>query len=464
MMNCKSSKKDGLFNKNELDDFARHYGFHYDIIEPEALVRDFCVDMERGLLGESSSMPMIPSHLKPVSKVPPGKTVIALDAGGTNLRAARIHFDKNGKAISEAERNTAMPGTRGRLSAEEFYDEIAAAALPLLEEDTHIEGIGFCFSYPMDMTEDGDGLPLAFSKELDAPEAVGKPVGKGLRDALLKQNIKAPSRIVLLNDTAATLLWGIADIPPRFPDKTVDTLSYGEDTIGLESGPVIGFILGTGFNTAYPEKSIPKISYNSETPQIVVHESGTFLNRYQGILDKEFDASTKNPGMYTTEKAAAGAYLGPLSLHILKRAISDSVLQFKKSEQLQAIEKLETKDLNAFLNNPLALSGPLGKLFDSTERSAISSILYLESIISERAALLSAAVLAGTIEHIDGGNDPLVPTRIAVEGTTYLRFFHLRESLEARLRTLLSKTTPRHYIISPVSRASLFGAAVAALS
>jgi hexokinase len=39
----------------------------------------------------------------------------------------------------------------------------------------------------------------------------------------------------------------------------------------VEAGPVVGFILGTGINTAYPEKCIPKIGYDSaENPQIVV--------------------------------------------------------------------------------------------------------------------------------------------------------------------------------------------------
>jgi hexokinase len=453
------------FNPRELSGFARHYGFHYDSMNAPATVRDFRVEAERGLRGESSSLPMIPSHLSPITEPPVLKTVIALDAGGTNLRAARIHFDADCQAVTEAVRKAPMPGTRGRLSGEEFYHAIAEVCAPLFEGSGEIEGIGFCFSYPMEMTEDGDGLPSAFSKELDAPDAVGKPVGRGLRNALMALGVKAPERIVILNDTAATLLSGIAGIPPRFRNETVDGPHYGEDAVGVEGGPVIGFILGTGANIAYPETSIPKIKFESkERPQIVVVESGNFTFRYRGKLDREFDATTKNPDCYTTEKASSGAYLGPLSLHILKQAVKDGVLRFKKSDALLETRSLETREFNEFLNNPLALTGSFGGLFDKEERGAIASASYIGSIISERAALLSAAALAGTIEHIHAGFDPHAPVRVAVEGTTFVRYFRLRRALEAHLHTLLTTNSPRFFIISTVEQASLFGAAVAALS
>jgi hexokinase len=85
------------FNPQELSDFARFYGFHYDSLDPLSLVKEVLVDMERGLEGKSSSLPMIPSYITPVSRVQPGKTVLALDAGGTNLRASLVRL--TGRAL-----------------------------------------------------------------------------------------------------------------------------------------------------------------------------------------------------------------------------------------------------------------------------------------------------------------------------------------------------------------------------
>ncbi|MDR1108897.1 MAG: hexokinase [Spirochaetaceae bacterium] len=450
------------FNPGLLAEFARHYGFHYDICDPEVLVRDVKIDMERGLRGQSSSLPMIPAYISPVSRVPPGKTVIALDAGGTNLRAALVRFNDQGKALPENSRKVPMPGTQGRVDAETFFNELAGPLVPLFEEARKagktIEGIGFCFSYPMEITENSDGILLALSKEVDAPEVIGKAIGQGLRDALSRRGINAPERIVLLNDTVAALLSGLAEIPPHGGKW------QGADIYGKGGGPVLGFILGTGFNLAYPEKNIPKIGFVSEaSPQIVVCEAGTFHPRYLGILDREYDATTKNPGAYTLEKSTAGAYLGPLTLHILKQAVRDGVLNFKKSGEFLSRPTLQTRDLNAFMHAPLTGEGPIGELFGPDEADALTSLVYLTSLVTERAALFSAALVAAAVERTGAGYDPLVPVRVAVEGTTYVMYKGMREALESYLHTILVSPMPRSYVISPVEQASLFGAAVAAL-
>jgi hexokinase len=447
-----------IFSPEAISEFAHYYGFHYDHLDPVSLVQDVLHHMERGLNGQPSSLPMIPSYISPVSHVPPGKTVLALDAGGTNLRASLVHFGENGKAMAEGTVKIPMPGTRGRVGAEDFFDQIAGLIVPLLARSSDIEGIGFTFSYPMDITSDADGILLGLSKEVEAPDLIGKSIGRGLREALTRKGVKFPRRIVLLNDTVATLLSGLAEIPSDGEEtKTADRY-------GLPGGPVIGFILGTGFNTAYPEKMIPKIGFESPAPQIVVCETGTFAIGCQGVLDREYDATTKNPGIYTLEKASAGAYLGPLTLHILKRAVKDGLLKFSRSEELLAMETLQTKDLNQFQHHPLAAEGPLGSLIGLDEPGALAAIQYIASIITERGALLSAAVVAAAVERAGAGFEPYAPARIAVEGTTYMIYKGMRRALESRLHTMLVSGKPRPYVIAPVEQASLFGAAVAALS
>ena len=448
----------GKFNAGELSDFARYYGFHYEGINPQALVKEILIEMERGLDNKTSSLAMIPSYITPVTRIPPGKTVLALDAGGTNLRSSLVYFNENTEAVAQGTYKVPMPGTSGQLNANDFFNAIADAALPLLK-DAKIEGIGFTFSYPMEITSDADGILLAFSKEVDAPDVIGKSIGKGLRDALASKGFKYSGPIVMLNDTVATLLSGLATISPD--GEAVRT----RNDFGIEGGPVIGFILGTGFNTAYPEINIPKIkSHSPGSPQIVVCETGNFNVRCRGRLDMEYDSTTKNPGGYFLEKAAAGAYLGPLTHHILKQAIKDKVLQFKKSDELLAMPNLETRFLNEFNHSPLTAQGPLGSLFAPNESDALAAVQYLSSIVTERGALFSAAVVAATVERMNTGYEPYSPVRIAVEGTTYMIYKGMRRALESYLHQMLYKNKPRPYVISPVEQASLFGAAVAALS
>jgi hexokinase len=445
------------FNPDELSDFARHYGFHYNCINPDTIVKEVLTEMEKGLKGKKSSLSMIPSYITPITNIPPLKTVLALDAGGTNLRASLVQFNEKGEAVSQGIHKTPMSGTYGHVDARQFFESIANATLPLLN-NAKIEGIGFTFSYPMEITADADGILLSFSKEVDAPDVVGKAIGKGLRDALAEKGCNYSGPIVLLNDTVATLLSGLISISPD--GETART----RIDFNVGSGPVVGFILGTGFNTAYPETVIPKTGFNSSSPQIVVCESGNFYVRHRGKLDREYDSTTKNPGGFTLEKATAGAYLGPLTLQILKQAIKDKILRFKKSNELLNMPNLETRFLNEFAHAPLSNQGPLGSLFAADETDALASVQYLTSIVTERGALFSAAVLAATVIKADGGYEPYSPVRIAVEGTTYMIYKGMRRSLESYLHQILFKKNPRPYIVSPVEQASLFGAAVAALS
>jgi hexokinase len=263
--------------------------------------------------------------------------------------------------------------------------------------------------------------------------------------------VKVPGRIVLLNDTVATLLSGIlASAGGQFPDG--------------RAGPVVGCILGTGFNTAYPEKSIPKTGFESaSSPQIVVCETGTFAHRYMGSLDREFDGATKNPGAYTLEKASSGAYLGPLTLHIVKQAVRDGVLAFRRSDELLAMESLQTRDLNAFLHAPFG-GETLGGLFGKDEQGALASLVRIASIVTERGALFAAAMVAGAVIRAGGGYDPFSPVRIAMEGTTYLVYHGMRTAMESWLHVMLARGKLRSYSRAPVEQASLFGAAVAALT
>ncbi len=446
------------FDPRGLTDFARYYGFHYAGCDPLGLVKDLVLEMERGLRGDASSLPMLPSYIAPVSRPKAGVSVLALDAGGTNLRVARIKFDEAGKAVEEESRKAAMPGTKGPVSASQFFSEIADAAAPLLSGKAPVDGIGFCFSYPTEIQKNADGRLIAFSKEVDAPDVVGKLIGKGLVDELAKRGVKTPERVVLLNDTTASLLAGLAEIP-------ADGGLALPKSAGAEGGPVIGFILGTGTNVAYPEASIPKIGFeNPDSPQIVVCESGNFKTRYLGRLDEAFDATLKNPGAYTFEKTMSGAYLGGLVLFTLKQAVADGVLVLKDAASLSALASLPTKDVTSFMRAPLSGEGALSALLSKEGPETVSAATYLCSILIERAALFSAASVAAAAERTAAGYDPLSPIRVAVEGTTFMVVRGLRPAFEAYLHRMLCAKAPRRVVVAPVEQASLYGAAVAALT
>ena len=217
-----------------VDEFLTAMRMHHAGIDARACCDDFLAEMTRGLDGQPSSLAMIPTYIETAREVPRGQTVIALDAGGTNLRVAAVTFDESGKAVVEDLARHRMPGIDAEIGKEEFFRTLAGHVRPL---SSRAERIGFCFSYPAEMQPDKDGKLIHFTKEVKARGVDGQLIGGNLAQALEASGAPRPRKVVLLNDTVATLLAGRNSIPGRRFDD------------------FIGIVCGTGFNASYVEKN-----------------------------------------------------------------------------------------------------------------------------------------------------------------------------------------------------------------
>jgi hexokinase len=406
----------------------------------DGLVADLLAEMEEGLAGRPSSLAMIPTWLTPVDRIPAGDPVLAIDAGGTNFRAALVSFGKDGAAV-EGFRSAAMPGVAGEIGRDAFFDALAAHVADLASRTTRI---GFCFSYPLEILPDREGRLLRFTKEIRAPEVEGTLVGAGLREALERAGVRGKRTTVLLNDTTATLLAG---------------RSAAEDARGYDG--YVGYILGTGTNTAYLEASIPKAPDSGG--QIVVLESGGFAIRGRGDLDEAFDRTTKDPGRSTCEKMHSGGYLGGLALTVLRAAAREGLFSGPAAAALEKMDALAAKDLSAFLRRPFDDSRPLGAAAAHSERDRERMYLLLDALVS-RAALLAAGVLSAAVLKSGRGALASRPVCLAVDGTTWREVPGLAVRAAALLDQHLGEERGRHVRIVLPERAPLMGAAVAALA
>ncbi len=142
---------------------ARHnFVCHEDVSSIAYSILD---DMNKGLLGQKADEDMIQTYTLPPEKKILNKSVIVIDAGGTNFRSCLVTFDSLGNAsISDLEK-TKMPGIEKELSKKEFFAQIAKNLEHLKNKAT---SIGFCFSYPTKITKDGNGIVMGFSKEVKA--------------------------------------------------------------------------------------------------------------------------------------------------------------------------------------------------------------------------------------------------------------------------------------------------------
>ncbi|MDR3120191.1 MAG: hexokinase, partial [Clostridiales bacterium] len=329
-----------------VNDFLKKYGMFPGDIDPEAICADFESEMDRGLSSYQSggSLMMLPTFIKIEDTIPVAEPVIVIDAGGTNLRTALVHFDRDLNCAIEEFRNHPMPGANGAISKEAFFETLYEYLEPLLDRS---DRIGFCFSYPTAIMPNRDGKVLAMSKEIRVDGLIGEPVNQNVHDAIRAHRPSARKSIIQINDTAATLLGGKAAYPGRFFE------SY------------IGLILGTGTNTCYIENcaNVKKLGEVEMTPEqtaaygpgnsmLINVESGNFNKAPRSAFDISLDEKTKDPGRYMFEKAMSGGYQGLLLTEVLHKAAADGLFSAEACARFAAIEGLEARDIDTFLFFP----------------------------------------------------------------------------------------------------------------
>lgn len=309
--------------KASVDGFLKKYGMHYEDLDMKQECDAFIKEMEKGLQGDASTLKMLCTYLGAEGDISIGEPVIVMDAGGTNFRVAVVSFDKNKKPIMEYFKLYSMPGTTGELSKEEFFRTIADYLLPVIDRS---EKIGFCFSYPIEILPNKDGKLIGFTKEVKVKNVKGEEIGANLLRVLKKMGYAADKKIVLLNDTVATLLGGKAALPEREFDSS------------------IGFILGTGTNTCYLEENsnIRNALHLCAQPgtTIINIESGGYGKAIRGSLDKSFDSTTGDPGKQQFEKMIAGAYQGGLIFEVIRKACEEGLLSQQFANNLSNIKHM----------------------------------------------------------------------------------------------------------------------------
>lgn len=442
----------------EVTAFLGRHGFSASAYDVNTVIEGLLFDMQKGLdvgiidnSAMGASQDMIPTWGLPPAEAPKKETVIVIDAGGTNFRSCLVSFDDKGNAsISEMEK-TSMPGIEKELGKKDFFDAIAKNLDHLKNKASKI---GFCFSYAMTITPDGDGQVLKFSKEIKAPEVEGSIVGQCLSDALVARGWNRPEKIFLLNDTTAALLAGASNAKE-----------------GRAYGTYVGFILGTGMNSAYIESNhIKKVSsfadkgFKIPSSQIVVCESGRFNKLQRSDFDLEFDKSANTPGLYVTEKMCSGAYLGPVAAIILRHAAEEGLFSKAVADDFLKLGKFELKDADQFLYAPKNTNTLLGAIIDKgTQKDADILYTILDAVI-ERSARLAAALISASVIKSGGGTSPALPAGIVCDGTTFYKTHHLKDRLLGYLHDVLTAQRHIYFEILTIENDITLGAAVLAAS
>lgn len=412
-------------------EFMKRHGMDAERIDLTECTKAYLAAMEKGLQTAQDTVPMIPTYLSGEGKLPTGRRVAVIDAGGTNFRTALAVSGKGGVALECVDKHV-MPGAEEPTDWDGFISHVADCLMPLME---YTEDIGFCFSYPAEVTEDIDCRVLSLTKQVSISGAEGKLLGAALRRALSVRGARA-GKIVVLNDTPAALLGGM-------------TLAKSSGYDGF-----MGMVAGTGFNTCciLPRDRIIKLSLPSGGKMLVNLESGSFAGFPRGDFDLEMDAGLPDTGFYTAEKMISGRYLGSLCMYILKHAVREGLFSDRASETILKMTEVTTPTIDKWGG------GRFPKGFTSEDKV---NLVYIINELFERSARCMTCCLCAMLELT--GEGTVKPVCISVDGSLFGKSKLLRPELERLMDVYTGEIMSRKYEFVTGEDMSMLGTAAAVL-
>lgn len=428
-------EKNDIIRTMKTDEFFASHNFK-SVMITDGLVQEMtgAFTQDKSLKDKGRGPDMFKTWLTVPEQMPSNTKIIVIDAGGTNFRSCLVTIGENGKFSVSDFRKTFMPALDREFSKDEFFNAIADNIDYLKDKACRI---GFCFSYAMEITKDGDGIPNAFSKEIRAKAVLGQPVGKNLLEVLNNRGWKNIESIKLLNDTAAALLAGCACSARK---------NYGS---------YIGFILGTGINAAIVYKNDAlKIER-----QIIVEEIGKSVSVPLSDFDIEFDKTTENPGQYPLEKCCSGAYMGGVVLKALYAACKEGLFSTSASQSILKIKALSTIEVNNYLSGQKSL-------FDFVKEESDKKTLFaiMDAFVDRCAKIAASIIESSLILTAQGGLENTgAGVCVLCNGSTFYRMHALKERIEFNLNQSKTVQNGLKYELMKMDDDICIGTAVAGL-
>lgn len=395
--------------------------------------------MRRGLAGDGSTLPMLPTYTTRPRGDERG-TYLVVDLGGTNLRVMTVHLDGQGGAASTAIQVRAVPAALLAGPGEKLFAFIADWTVAFVREHRILtdRGLAFTFSFPVAQTSVNTGRLIRWTKGFACPDTVGQDVVALFKKALEKRGLADLPIAALTNDTVGVLM----------------AAAYGDPTCDL------GVVLGTGTNACYPEKGIvlsgDRGGFAGEE-MIINIEWGKFdgldLTPYDRLLDK----SSPNPGEQLLEKQVSALYIGELVRLILRDLTArGEILRGRNLRPLEVPLAVKAEFLEA-VERGEDLFGLLG-IAETTERDRRIARRVCR-LVARRSARIVGAAVGAVLTWMDEDLDRC--HTVAVDGSLYIGYHRYRLEVLTLLRGLFGRRADR-IRIRTLKDASGIGAALVA--
>ena len=347
----------------------------------------------------------------------PQGTAVALDLGGSRVRAALVGWIDGQMRVEKGPLRTEMPWRRGVVFDRDRFLDIQADLVERLQAPSGLP-LGYCFSFPTRPAPGGDARLVRWTKGIEVPDTLGRRVGYLLAHRLSQRGRFSCGPVRVLNDSVALL-----------------HAAAGRAEADLRIALVVG--TGTNLAVAWPMSGPMGAQGQAAGETALTLEAGRFVPRHLTDWDAALDAASENPGAQRLEKAVSGLYLDRLLARVAAARGLDGPQSLAAMTQADRVREART--------------APLGR-----------------SLV-RRSAMIVAALTVSIIE-LRHRLSPVSEVRVAAEGGLFWsRFGGDWLYFETAARTIAELLSARglghvQVALGAVANATLVGAARAALT
>lgn len=400
------------------------------------LTQLFLTQMRIALYGGKSSIPMLPTFLKPFGDLPDGQPVAVAEINDQEVRVCLVTFQGGKPAVTEQD-SFPVPGRSYPAPLEDLLFAAAELLEPMLDR---AKDVALCLPFPMNYDSKGDACIRRFPGTMEVSNYEGRPILAILREEFQARGFSDLNLVVVPQPNAVQLAAAV-DKPGQ---SRYQGITWGTHIDG-------------GF--AAPGSMIVRWLAIPSHLMLMDCSFSSFEQIPFGMADLPKDRDCYAPGLDLLLKAVSTDYIGDTYRLVMLKAAERKLLSFGCSRDFLSLTTMDLVSVIQFLNDPVE-GGTIAHFCREPQDREIG--LFLANAVLDRPVRLVCAMVSAMASFAGIGKDPNAPACLGAFGEA-LEIPALKERLENLMQTFTRDVLGHHITLCTGKNMLAVGSAAAAL-
>ena len=400
------------------------------------LTQLFMTQMRISLYGGKSSIPMLPTFLKPFGQLPDNQPVAVAEIDDQEVRVCLVNF-QNGKPTVTEQDSFPVPGREYPAPLEDLLFAAAELLEPMLDQ---AKDVALCLPFHMDYDSKGDACIRRFPGTMNVSDYEGRPILAILREEFQERGYE-DLNLVAVPQTGAVQLAAAVEMPGQSRYQ--------------------GFTWGTNIDGGFAAPGSMIVRWLAIPSHLMLMNCGfsSFEQIPFGMADLPKDRDCYAPGLDLLLKAVSTDYIGDTYRLVMLKAAERKLLSFGCSRDFLSLTTMDLATVIQFLNDPMG-GGTIAHFCREPQDREIG--LFLANAVLDRPVRLVCAMLSAMASFAGIGRNPHEPACLGGFGQA-LEIPALRDRLETLLQSFTRDVLGHHINLCTTENMLAAGSAAAAL-